>query len=122
MSIRFFVLGLSFLAMLLAGVSAANASNKSGGHLYAVIFGILADENDKITSIRVVEVIDPATGSISPVPVKPAETYVVAAEKTIRAKGYKARFKEGKPTEFFTYFFYDPAQPDRIDIDPTAKK
>ncbi len=122
MFMRSCLLSVLLLAMLLLGTSIAHCASEEGGHLYAVIFGIVADKSDKITSIRVAEVIDPASGSTEPIPVKPAETYITAAENAIRAKGYKARIEDGKPVEFFTYFFYDPAQPDRIDLDPKTKK
>lgn len=121
------ILRIRLIAALLAPVILISAGIKAHAgegraHLYAVIFGIVVDRNDQVTKVRVPKVIDPATGTQDAVSVRPADVYVSAAEKFIRTKGYKANLQDGEPVEFFTYFFYDPTQPDRIDIDPKAEE
>ena len=41
---------------------------------------------------------------------------IAAARKLAESKRYKPKLKDGKPVEFFTWFYFDPSQPDRADI------
>lgn len=79
--------------------------------LYSVIFGILVELNGTVRSVRVARVTDPASGSVAPVDVSVPAVYVEAAKKFILDKGYSPKLDNGKPVEFYTYFFFDPAKP-----------
>jgi hypothetical protein len=85
--------------------------------LYAVIFGFVIDEQSELRSFRVSKVIEPRTKSTNAVDVKVPERYIVAARARFMAKPQKPTIDEhGKLKEMFTYFFFDPQQPDRADI------
>jgi hypothetical protein len=110
-------MGLLLISMPLS----ASYSSDSQGKLYAVIFGILVNENNQVENIRVSKVIDPAMGNTDPVRIKPSKKFINSAKKFIKDKGYKPTMKDGKPIEYFSYFYYDPSQPERIDINPKKK-
>ena len=85
--------------------------------LYAVIFGFVIDEKSELRSFRVSKVIEPRTKSTNAVDVKVPERYIAAARARLMAKPQKPTIDEhGKLKEMFTYFFFDPQQPDRADI------
>jgi hypothetical protein len=79
--------------------------------LYSVIFGILVEVNGAVRSVRVARITDPGTGSVAPVDVFVPAVYVEAAKQFILDKGYSPKLDNGKPVEFYTYFFFDPANP-----------
>ncbi len=86
--------------------------------LYAVIFGFVIDEKSELKSFRVSKVIDPRTRSTNAVDVKVPESYIAAAKARLMAKPQKPTIGEdGKLKEMFTYFFFDPMQPNRTDIE-----
>ena len=87
-------------------------------HYYGVIFGITIDQSGALQSLQVIKVIEPQTKSDAAVDIAVPPEYIEAARKLIIAKHYPVNIKDGKPVEFFTYFFYDPARPSRADIDP----
>ncbi|OHX34732.1 hypothetical protein BJL95_02630 [Methylomonas sp. LWB] len=105
------------LAMLLAGTVLAKSSNSpsyvtgKAKKLYSVIFGIVVEVNGSVRSVRVARVTDPISGGVAPVDVSVPPVYVDAAKKFILDKGYSPKLDNGKPVEFYTYFFYDPANP-----------
>jgi hypothetical protein len=80
-------------------------------HLYAVIFGITVDAHSKITGFKVSRVTEPKTGSANALDVKLPQSFVAAARKKAEAKHYEPKLKNGKPVEFFTYYFFTPASP-----------
>ena len=90
--------------------------------VYAVVFGFVIDQNGDLKSFRVSKVIDPRSGSADPVAVEVPKTYISAARAQLLSKGYKATVENGELKETFTYFYYDPKQPHRADIEPRAKR
>jgi hypothetical protein len=95
----------------------SSASAKPGADkVYGVIFGIIVDESGKIVSFRVEKVIDPSSGSTAAVKVAVPESYIAAARQMAESKKYEPKLKDGQPVEFYTYFFFDPSQPDRADL------
>jgi len=103
--------------ILLTGIALAEPSispsyvTGKAKKLYSVIFGIVVEVNGSVRSVRVARVTDPISGGITPVDVPVPAVYVGAAKKFILDKGYLPKLDNGKPVEFYTYFFYDPANP-----------
>ncbi|HYJ05085.1 MAG TPA: hypothetical protein VEX43_08125 [Chthoniobacterales bacterium] len=82
--------------------------------LYTVVLGITVDERGKITRFRVARVADAKSDSKALLPVKVPERFVAAARKKAEAHHYKPRLENGKPVEFFTYYFYAPDYPNAL--------
>lgn len=105
------------LALLLTGIAQAEPPTSpiyvtgKAKKLYSVIFGIVVEINGAVRSVRVARVTDPISGSVTPVDVSVPAVYVDAAKKFILDKGYSPKLDNGKPVEFYTYFFFDPANP-----------
>lgn len=78
---------------------------------YTVVFGITLDERGKITKFRVAGVTDAKSDSKALLRVKVPEQFVAAARRKADARHYKPKFANGKPAEFFTYYFYAPDYP-----------
>jgi hypothetical protein len=109
----------SAMGLLLMGMPlSASYASENQEKLYAVIFGIIINENNQVEKVRVSRVIDPAKGSTDPVRIEPSKKFINSAKKFIKEKGYKPTMKDGKPIEYFSYFYYDPRQPERIDVNP----
>lgn len=85
---------------------------------YGVAFGVVIGENRELQSFRVVGVTDPDSGSVAFVNINIPDAYVAAARALIVARGHHPTIEGGKPREMFTYFFFDPARPNRADADP----
>ena len=102
---------LGFLAFLFCVIPYYNLA-KASTTLYAVILEVTADSTGKVTALHVSKVIDPSSGNTKPVPVKIPDSYMSAVQKLLLSKTYLANGIS------YTYAFYDPAQPDRADIDP----
>lgn len=106
------------LAIFLTGIAQAVSPTLPGyvtgkaKKLYSVIFGIVVEANGTVRSVRVSRVTDPISGSVTPVDVSVPTVYVDAAKKFILDKGYSPKLDNGKPVEFYTYFFFDPANPE----------
>jgi hypothetical protein len=86
---------------------------------YAVTFGITIDASGKLIGFHPVAVIDPLSGNTQKLDVKLPTQYISAARQLVLSKHYKPQQENGKPKEFFTWFFYVPSQPRRADLDPT---
>ncbi len=107
---------ISILALLLSGsLTFAQDTPSPDQNLYAVIFDVSVDSSGKVSSLTVEKVIDPASGTTDAVEVDVPDSFVSAAHNHLLQRTYPASRKQ-----FFTYIFYDPAQPDRADIDPKA--
>jgi hypothetical protein len=78
---------------------------------YTVVFGITVDERGKITKFRVAGVTDAKSDSKALLRVKVPERFVAAARGKAEARHHKPKFANGKPAEFFTYYFYAPDYP-----------
>ena len=82
--------------------------------LYAVVLGVTVDERGKITRFHVAGVTDAKSDSKALLPVKVPSGFMAAARKKAEAHHYKPRLENGKPVEFFTYYFYAPDYPNRL--------
>lgn len=86
--------------------------------LYAVIFGLTVNEQGQLTKLTLNRVIDPSSGSTDAVDVEVSDIYVESMRKFLSSWKLKPKMEDGKPVEFFQYFFYDPNRPEKVDIDP----
>ncbi len=109
------IAGIFLCLLLTTGFAAARAP--APAKLYAVVYSVVADAKGKVVQVRLQKVVDPASGKADAVEIKVPGAFTSAVRKTLARRTYSG---DGK--EFFTYFFYDPAQPGRIDIDPAAPK
>lgn len=115
-SVMFVVLSV----VLLIGASYGQNPQSHPEKLYVVVFGFVVDESGKLKSFRVSKVIDPQSGSTDAVDVKVPDTYQSAARAQLMKKTLKPMIENGKLKEMFTYYFFNPKQPTRADIDPKA--
>ena len=106
---------LTALVVIIALASGAEAAKSK---VYSVIFGVVVNESGELVSFRVAQVVDPASGSTAPVKVAVPESFIAAARKLTESKKPAPKLKDGKPVEFFTYYFFDPSVPDRADLGP----
>ncbi|MCW5623434.1 MAG: hypothetical protein KIT73_01790 [Burkholderiales bacterium] len=114
---------LLFASMLavLALVHPAQARERPPKSLYAVTFGVVIGADQELAALRVVRVVDARSGSDETANVKVADAFVAAVRKQIVA-GKVPPGTDADPTaERFSYFFYNPAAPTRIDIDPNPR-
>ena len=115
-ALRMLLLG-SLVMSFIAGASAQpirELLKHPGFRLYTVIFGITVDERGQITGFRVARVTDAQSDSKAPLPVKVPNQFIAAARKKAEARQYKPRLKNGKPVEFYTYYFYAPDHPSAL--------
>ncbi len=84
-------------------------------HLYGVIFEVTSDAGGKVATLKVVSVMDPATGSRDPVKLDIPDEFLAAARVELLKRDYPPS------SHFYTYNFYDPQRPGKADIDPKAK-
>jgi hypothetical protein len=91
--------------------------------VYSVIFEVSEDGQGKVTDVTVAKVIDPMSGSTKPVQVSVSETYLASARAEIarRAEARRSAGETSKP-HYFTYFYYDPRLPDRLDVLPIPSR
>lgn len=101
-------------ALLLMVLSVAKAQS-ARPKLYAVIFDVTVNSTGKVESLKVAKVIDPSTHTTNAVNVAVPDSYLSAAKALLIKKNYGA-----DPMHFNTWLFYDPARPDRADIDPQS--
>lgn len=87
---------------------------RPGFRFYTVVLGITVDQHGKITRFRVAGVTDAKSDSKALLPVNVPKRFVAAARKKAEAHHYKPRLENGKPVEFFTYYFYAPDYPDAL--------
>jgi hypothetical protein len=108
------------LMLLLGSVASASAQTVGermkkdpGFRIYPVIFGVTATSNSTPV-VRLVEVGVPKGSPKIDLP----DAWIKAAKKKIQAEPPKPKMKDGKPVEVFTYFFYVPAHPNVVVVDP----
>ncbi len=118
---RTIALATLWMTVLVASSYGQNPTSRPN-KLYAVVFGFVIDESGELRSFRVEKVVDPDSGSTEAVDVRVPDSYVSAARAQVMAKGYKGMLEHGAPKEMYTYFFFDPKQPDRADIHPQKRK
>jgi hypothetical protein len=108
----------SLLALSLIAAASAQPVRelikRPGFRFYTVVLGITVDERGKITQFRVAGVTDAKSDSKALLPVQVPKGFVAAARKKADAHHYKPKLKNGKPVEFFTYYFYAPDYPNAL--------
>src|SRR6266480_5912272 len=111
------LLRLASIILLLGSVATASAQTvtvreclkkEPDFRIYSVIFGVTATTNSAVPAVRIAKVTDPKSGTTDAVKVDVPGAYIKAAKKKIEAKHHEPEMKDGKPVEFFTYFFYVP--------------
>lgn len=104
---------LALCLMFIVGAVAVAQPAPRLPHIYAVLFSVTTDALGRPVGLKVERVIDPlTTGTSEAVDLPVPDVFVAAAFEQMRDKSYKP------DDRFFTYQFYDPARPDRADIDP----
>jgi hypothetical protein len=93
----------------------AQLASPAPGKLYAVIFDVTVNSVGKVETLKVAKVIDPSTHTTDAVDVAVPDTYLSAAKALLIKTNYGP-----DPTHFNTWLFYDPARPNRADIDPKS--
>lgn len=112
-----------FVALLLAFAAPAHAEKSSGSKvIYAVVVGVVFTELGEVDRLRIVKVVEPRKGNADAVGVTVPDTYVASVRKLLASPRYRPKPGAAKPEEIFTYFFFDPDQPDRADLDPRPKR
>ena len=91
----------AFLLMVSSAIHAQSAP-PNPGKLYAVIFDVTVNTAGKIETLKVAKVAVP-------------DSYLTAAKALLIKTNYGP-----DPTHFNTWLFYDPARPNRADIDPES--
>jgi hypothetical protein len=104
----------AFLLMVSSFIHAQSAS-PNPSKLYAVIFDVTVNSAGKVQTLEVAKVIDPSTHSTDAVNVAVPDSYLTAAKALLIKTNYGP-----DPTHFNTWLFYDPARPNRADIDPES--
>lgn len=109
----FLILG--FFVLLFAAIALASAQTvrerlkqEPDFKIYSVIFGVTTSTNSTTPTVRLAKVTDPKSGTTDPVKVDVPDAFIKAVKKKVEAKQYEPKLKDGKPVEFFTYFFYVP--------------
>jgi len=105
---------LMYAAFLLM-VSCFAHSQSALPKLYAVIFDVTVNSTGKVETLKVAKVIDPGTHTTDAVNVPVPDSYLTAAKALLIKTNYGP-----DPTHFTTWLFYDPARPNRADIDPKS--
>lgn len=105
---------LTYAAFLLVTSGLAH-SQSAPPKLYAVILDVTVNSAGKVETLNVAKVIDPSTHTTDAVNVSLPETYLIAAKALLVKTNYGH-----DPTHFNTWLFYDPARPNRADIDPES--
>jgi hypothetical protein len=104
----------AFLLMVSSFIHAQSAS-PNPSKLYAVIFDVTVNSAGKVQTLEVAKVIDPSTHSTDAANVAVPDSYLTAAKALLIKTNYGTN-----PTHFNTWLFYDPARPNRADIDPES--
>jgi hypothetical protein len=103
-----------YAAFLLMVLSVAHAQS-APPRLYAVIFDVTVNSAGMLQTLKVAKVIDPSTHTTDAVKVAAPDSYLSAAKALLIKTNYGP-----DPTHFDTWLFYDPASPNRADIDPES--
>ena len=111
-------------ALILANACPAAAQEKpqTPAVIYAVVFGVLFDEQGNVKQLRLLKVLEPRRGNAEATGVEIPEEYVESVRKLLSSPRYRPQPETIKPEEVFTYFFFDPSQPTRADLDPRPRR
>jgi hypothetical protein len=110
------------LAVATALPVAAQEKPSAPSVIYAVVFGVLFDEQGNVKQLRLLKVLEPRKGNAEATGVEIPEAYVESVHKLLSSPRYRPSPEMVKPEEVFTYFFYDPNQPTRADLDPRPRR
>jgi hypothetical protein len=80
--------------------------------LYTVIFGVTVDSRGKLLNLRIAKVLEAYSGDKIKMDIP--QQYFEDAKKKVEKKGYEPSFEDGKPKEFYTYFYFDPKRPTQV--------
>jgi hypothetical protein len=61
--------------------------------------------------LRIEKVADSRRSSSKAVQVRIPQSFLAAVKRRAESKHYPPKFKNGKPVEFFIYYWYSPAYP-----------
>jgi hypothetical protein len=103
------------LLLIVIGAVHAQSTSPSPAKLYAVIFDATANSAGILQTLKVAKVIDPSTHSTDAVNVAVPDSYLSAAKALLIKTNYGP-----DSAHFSTWLFYDPARPNRADIDPQS--
>ncbi|MFC1703326.1 hypothetical protein ACFL1E_00890 [Candidatus Omnitrophota bacterium] len=112
--LRYYILNLFVIALFFSSLVYAATPQT----ICAVIFGITIGEKGELLDVRISKVIDASSGSTDAIEVEIPDTYFANAKAKIENHGYEPALENGRPKEFFTYFYYDANRPDVV-IDDT---
>lgn len=115
------VLALILLALPPFASAAEEAAPKPGQRFYAVVFGVTFAANGDVKTLRLLKVVDPRAGNADAPNVKIPDEFTAAVGKMLATPRYRPRPENVKPDEVYTYFFFDPARPNRADLDPRPR-
>jgi len=79
------------------------------GKVFGVVVGLKVDERRRVTSVRVAQMLDPASASTEPAQFTPPSVYVEAVER--RFSSMRLESPRDDDAEFYVVLFYDPLQP-----------
>jgi hypothetical protein len=85
--------------------------------IYSVIFGITIDADGKLQGFKVSGVTEPKVNATKTVDAQIPQAFLNAAREKVIAKKYEPKLENGKPVEFFTYFYYSPQFPNTVITD-----
>jgi hypothetical protein len=135
------------LLLMVSGSIHAQSTSPNAGKLCAVIFDVTVNSTGKVETLKVAKVIDPSTHTTDAVNVAVPDSYLSAAQPRasrhpwlvnpartslcgrssgstrlpISSKRHPALPNYGADsTHFNAWLFYDPARPNRADIDPQS--
>lgn len=128
------LLGFAGLTLLLESIASASAQTVAermkkdpNFRIYPVTFGVTATSDSAPPVVRAQRVGTPRserTKSGHPPQIDIPDAWIEAAKKKIQAAPPRAKMKDGKPVEVFTYFFYVPDHPNIVvsDLDKPIDK
>jgi hypothetical protein len=101
--------------LMVSGFAHSQSAPLSPGKLYAVIFDVTVNSAGTVQTLKVAKVIDPSSRTTDAVNISVPDSYLSAAKALLIKTSYGP-----DPTHFNTWLFYDPARPNRADIDPES--
>ena len=88
--------------------------NDPNFQLFAVFFAVTVDSHSRIQTFKMARVTDPRTDSSDAVNVRIPQAFIAAARTKAEREHHRPKLKNGKPVEFFIFYFYSPAHPSAL--------
>lgn len=101
-----------FLSLFFASLAFADVK-QSNEKKYAIIFEIFINSKKIMTTCKVGKVIDPATGKTDAIEYKVSKKYIENV-CLLLSKKKEPYYKDGKIAPFYTYYFLNPEDPDKV--------